>query len=181
MHSFTAAEDSEQARFVAAFDYASDQTHRRLQLGSFPFLYYNKDFNKACKTVHNFVDSIIAKALGDREKVDLKLGEKSEGKSHHNFLEGLLNSIADPQRLRSELLNVLQAGRDTTAGLHSHVFYILARRKDVWAKLEAEVEQLNGRAPTYEQLRSMAYLRYILNESKSAPHYQRAQNKINFH
>lgn len=52
MQSFTAAEDSEQARFVVAFDYASGQLIRRLQLGSFLFLYYNKDFNKACKTVH---------------------------------------------------------------------------------------------------------------------------------
>lgn len=173
MHSFTAAEDSEQARFVAAFDYASGQILRRAKLGSLRFLYFNKDFNRACKTVHKFVDSIIAKALTIGEKDDLKVGKKSGGKSHYNFMEGLLNSMTNPQRLRSELLNILLAGRDTTAGLLSHVFYILARRKDVWAKLEAEIRQLNGRAPSYEQLRSMVYLRCILNESESSRHYQR--------
>lgn len=168
MHSFTAAEDSEQARFVAAFDYATGQSRRRLQFGPFLFLYFNRDFNKACKTVHSFVDSIIAKALADREKGDLKVSDGSKGKSQHNFLEGLVNSMTDPQRLRSELLNILLAGRDTTAALLSHVFYTLARRTDVWAKLEAEVEELNGRAPTYERLKNMTYLRYILNESKPA-------------
>ncbi|CAD6593500.1 MAG: hypothetical protein ASARMPRED_007579 [Alectoria sarmentosa] len=165
VHSFIAAADSEQARFVAAFDYASGQILRRLQFGSFLFLYFNRDFNKACKTVHNFVDSFISRALADREKNNLKLSEESEGKTQTNFLEGLLKSMTNPQRLRSELLNVLVAGRDTTAGLLSHVFYILARRPDVWAKLEAEVEELNGRAPTYEQLRNMTYLRYVLNET----------------
>lgn len=94
------------------------------------------------------------------------------GTDQYNFLEGLLDSMTNPQRLRSELLNILQAGRDTTSGLLSHVFCMLARRTDVWAKLEAEVEELNGRPPTYEQLRSMTYLRYVLNESKSARLHQ---------
>lgn len=112
---------------------------------------------------------------------DRKVGEKSGGQDQYNFLEGLLNSMTNPQRLRSELLNILLAGRDTTAGLLSHVFYMLARRKDVWAKLEAEIRQLNGKAPSYEQLRSMVYLRCILNESESARHYQRVPNKNDFH
>ena len=182
MHSFTAAENSSQTRLVAAFDYAGGQLPRRLQLGSFLFLYHDKDFKKACKTVHGFVDSIIAKALADREKNATKMDEKNEGKNiRHNFLEGLLNSTSNPKRLRSELLNILQAGRDTTAGLLGHVFYILARRKDVWAKLEAEVEPLHGRFPTYEQLKNLGYLRCILNESESSRHYRGAHSKDKIH
>lgn len=95
VHSFTAAEDSEQARFVAAFDYASGELVRRLQLGPFLFLYFNKDFEKACKTAHDFVDGIIARAMADREKRDFNASEAGEGKSHHNFLQGLLNSVTD--------------------------------------------------------------------------------------
>ncbi len=124
MHSFTAAKDSEKARFVTAFDYASGQLVRRLQLQSFLFLYHNKDFTTACNTVHNFVDSIIARALADRGENDSKPTEDGQEKRQHTFLDGLLSSMTDPHRLRSELLNVLQAGRDTTASLLSHVFYI---------------------------------------------------------
>ena len=65
VHSFTAASDSPQTRFVTAFDYASGQLLRRLQLGSFLILYHDKEFKNACKTVHSFVDSIIAKAIND--------------------------------------------------------------------------------------------------------------------
>lgn len=165
VHSFTAAEDSEQARFVAAFDYAGGQVLPRLQLGSFLFLYYNRDFTKACKTVHNFVEGIIAGALADRQEGDFKTREEGGEKTQDNFLERLLSSMTDPLRLRSELLNILQAGRDTTAGLLGHVFWILARREDVWARLVAEVEGLNGRVPTYEELRGLTYLRCILNET----------------
>ena len=167
MQSFTAPEDSDQARFAAAYDYASAKVVRRLQLGFFLRFYYNRDFNKACKTVHQFADSIIARALADRQKRGPKVSKESEEKDQYNFLEGLLDSVTDPYRLRSELLNILQAGRDTTAALLSHIFYVLARRKDVWNKMEMEVLELNGKAPTYEHLRNMTYLRYVLNESKS--------------
>ncbi len=171
MQSFTAPEDSDQARFAAAYDYASAKVVRRLQLGFFLRFYYNRDFNKACKTVHQVADSIIVRALADRQKQGPKAGKESEekDKDNYNFLEGLLDLVIDPRRLRSELLNILQAGRDTTAALLSHIFYTLARRKDVWNTLEIEVLDLNGKAPTHEQLRNMTYLRYVLNESMSTP------------
>ena len=181
MHSFNAAADSEQARFVAAFDYASGQLLPRLQLGSFLFLYLNKDFTKACKTVHKFVDGTIAKALADKKNGDSKAPEEDGGKNPDNFLERLLSSMIDPHRLRSELLNVLQAGRDTTAGLLSHVFFILARREDVWAELVEEVDGLNGRIPTYEELRGITYVRCILNESETAPLHQITWDKNTVH
>ena len=131
MHSFTAAEDSEQVRFVAAFDCASGELLRHLRLGPFLVLYVNGDFNKAGKTAHSFVDSIVVRALADGEKGDMNGSGDGEGKGHHRFLQGLLDSVTNPQRLRSEMVNILQAGRDTTAGLPSHVFHTRARRKDV--------------------------------------------------
>lgn len=73
----------------------------------------------------------------------------------------------DPIQIRSELLNILLAGRDTTAGLLSNTFYVLARRPDVWDRLKSEIDQLEGRKPDYETLRNMKYLKYVLNECKS--------------
>ena len=77
-----------------------------------------------------------------------------------------MESVTDPQRLRSETLNVMQAGRDTTASLLATVFYLLARHPEVWAKLDAEIGELNGKPPTYEELKKLTYLRYVMNESK---------------
>jgi cytochrome P450 len=75
-----------------------------------------------------------------------------------------LKSTTDPKQLRDELLNILLAGRDTTASLLSNTFHVLARRPDIWKKLKAEVDELQGARPDYETLRNMKYLKYLLNE-----------------
>ncbi|KAF4611350.1 hypothetical protein G7Y89_g15663 [Cudoniella acicularis] len=62
------------------------------------------------------------------------------------------------------MLNLLLARRDTTAGLLSNAFHTLVRHLKVWQKLSEEVEILEGRTPTYEDLKNMKYLKYVLNE-----------------
>ncbi|KAH0393748.1 hypothetical protein KCU89_g12089, partial [Aureobasidium melanogenum] len=62
------------------------------------------------------------------------------------------------------MLNVLLAGRDTTAGLLSNAFHVLSRHPDIWKKLRAEIATLGGRLPTYEDLKSLKYLKCVLNE-----------------
>ncbi|KAK1141876.1 hypothetical protein N8T08_008389 [Aspergillus melleus] len=156
VHAFEAAEDSDEAKFGAAFDYASGETVRRLHYGPYLFLYFNREFTKACKTVHEFVDKVISKAATRR----------AQGKANqYIFLDSLMESVSDPQRLRSETLNVMQAGRDTTASLLATVFYLLGRHPEVWTKLDAEIGELNGKPPTYEELKKLTYLRYVMNET----------------
>jgi cytochrome P450 len=71
----------------------------------------------------------------------------------------------DRRQIRDELINGLIAGRDTTAGLLSNLFFLLAKHQEAWTKLQDEVNSaLNGRLPNYEDLRQMKYLRYCLNE-----------------
>jgi cytochrome P450 len=67
--------------------------------------------------------------------------------------------------LRTQPMNVLLAGRDTTASLLSNLWIVLARRPDIWAKLKEEVNQLNYEKPSYQQLNAMKYLRHCINES----------------
>jgi len=76
-----------------------------------------------------------------------------------------LKATNDPYTLQSETLNVLLAGRDTTASLLSHTFHQLARRPDVWSKLQAEIDELGGQAPDYETLKSMKYVKWVINEA----------------
>lgn len=83
------------------------------------------------------------------------------------FLEELAKLGCSPRKIQDELLNVLLAGRDTTASLLSYLFYTLARRPDVFRKLRDEVMQFGNQAPTFEQVKSMKYLQYCLNESES--------------
>nr|WOL36631.1 cytochrome P450 [Pseudogymnoascus verrucosus] len=157
-------EGSEQQLFAAAFDYARTQLGRRARLGAFLWTYRDAEFVLACKRVHNFVDGFVYKALEYRKGKDSgQTDETSSGK--YVFLNELAEATDDPKRLRDELLNVLLAGRDTTAGLLSSIFHVLARRQDVWEKLQAEVALLDGKQPDYETLRNMKYLRNVLNET----------------
>ena len=159
---------SEQQLFGLAFDYAQTELTQRTRLGPFLWLYRNKEFHIACKRVHGFVDKFVARALEYRRAHragELKGIEKEKGK--YIFANELALATDDPMQIRAELLNILLAGRDTTAGLLSNTFFVLARRPDIWAKLQNEVDQLEGRRPDYETLRNMKYLKHVLNECKS--------------
>jgi cytochrome P450 len=166
VNSLKSTKGSEQDEFGKAFDIGQHRLSRRTRLGKLVYLFPDKKFDAACQTVHNFVDKIVLKAL---DKADPKDVEKSiDGDGHperYTFLTELLKSTRDPVQLRSELLNILLAGRDTTASLLSSTFHVLARRPDIWRKLKAEVDELNGAKPDYETLRNMKYIKYLVNES----------------
>lgn len=117
--------------------------------------------------MHAFADSLIHEAIvrqasvGEQKSADSETASKNE---RYVFLHELLKQTQDPERIRSELLNILFAGRDTTAGLLSNLWFELARRPDIWAKLRAEVDELHGQRPDYAQIKGMKYVRWVLNE-----------------
>jgi cytochrome P450 len=57
------------------------------------------------------------------------------------------------------------AGRDTTASLLAHLWYILARRPDIFNKLRTEVSQLGDKQPSFEEIKALKYLQWTLNEA----------------
>jgi cytochrome P450 len=96
--------------FAESFRVAQDFLAQRGRVGSFYWIIGGKKFRRACATVHEFVDDAIQKALGDLEQVST-----SERASKYGFLGTLLQETQDPEALRDQLLNLLLAGRDTTA------------------------------------------------------------------
>jgi cytochrome P450 len=61
----------------------------------------------------------------------------------------------------------LLAGRDTVASLLSNILWELPRHPSILASLRNEIQDVCGTdLPTYEQLKSMQYLRAIVNESQ---------------
>jgi cytochrome P450 len=157
-------EGSVQQQFASAFDFGQQELAVRSRLGPYVWLYRNKKFDEACDIVHTFVDRFVQQALEYRRMHDQDKHAGDEKK--YIFSYELAKSTQDPKQLRDEILNILLAGRDTTASLLAHTWHTLARRPDVWEKLKAEVDELGGRAPDYETLRNMKYLKYVLNECK---------------
>jgi cytochrome P450 len=156
---------SPQEAFATAFDSALSSLLMRVRLGKLLFLYRSPTFEKNCDTVHAFVDKFISKALKVREsRKGVEKTNERDGK--YVFLNELLKQTQNPIELRDEILTVLLGGRDTTAGLLSHVFRELMQQPAVLEKLKDEIAQLQGRKPDYEELKNMKYLKYVLQESK---------------
>ncbi|KAG9245264.1 cytochrome P450 [Calycina marina] len=164
VHSLLHPDNSEEQEFGRAFDAAQNLCGRRGRLGKLGAYYTTKDFQKNCKTVHDFVDKIVMKAVKDVDPQDPEKTASGNG-GRYVFLNEMVKSTRDPKQLRDELLNILLAGRDTTASLLSHTFHVLARRPDILKPLQNEIDELNGKVPDYETLKQMKYLKNLLTES----------------
>ena len=103
----------------------------------------------------------MTRGLAERDSI--KANPQPDGR--YTFLNELICQTSDHVQIRSELLNILLAGRDTTASLLSNVWHTLSQRPDVHAALQAEVDELGGEKPSFEKIKEMKYLRAVMNES----------------
>lgn len=154
--------NNEDAIFARAFNFAQDDIITRLRWSIFNFLRTNKEGEDALKICHAYVDKFVDQAIREHQ------AEKASGKvddDRYVFIKELVKQTHDKVRIRNELINILLAGRDTTASLLSNMFFQLAHRPEIWARLREEIAPLEGRMPTYEELRNLKYLKWCLNES----------------
>ncbi|KAG5965151.1 hypothetical protein E4U57_004396 [Claviceps arundinis] len=153
--------------FAEAFNCAQDAVRMRVLLG--PLYIFGRDPKTAkCETICRDIAQQFAE--GAIEAVEHQRENQTDDETHEKptkyvFAHELARRTSDKRRIRDELMNVLLAGRDTTASLLSNLFFMLAKNPVVWAKLQAEVATLEGRLPTFEELRKLKYLRCCLNES----------------
>ncbi|EHK99088.1 putative Cytochrome 52A13 [Glarea lozoyensis 74030] len=130
------------------------------------FLPYTKGrtFDGDKKFVHQYVQGYVQKAVKLYQE-SLKQGKlEVETNDKYVFLEQLAKTGYPEKKIQDELLNILLAGRDTTAGLLSYLFYHLAREPRIWEKLRAEVLSLGDETPSFEQIKSLKYMQWVLNE-----------------
>ncbi|KAF2105026.1 cytochrome P450 71A23 [Rhizodiscina lignyota] len=138
----------------------------RMRLRNLYWLYGNHDVAECVAILHAFVDDAIDAA--DR-------AADSDAKQRYNFLEELRQRCSDRAEVREQVLGLLAAGRDTTAGLISWVFYCLVRHPRVWTKLRQVVLDTFGpytadtnatlAAVTFDKLKGCSYLQHVLNET----------------
>lgn len=84
----------------------------RIRMGPFLFLRRNKEADIAFRACRDYVEEFVQEALG--VKSSLRSGDFENG-GKDLFLRELAKSVNDPERIKDELLNILIAGRDTTA------------------------------------------------------------------
>lgn len=169
---------SEADKFSRAFDRAQEHLQTRALVGRFRALLRNRQFKEDCDFVHAFIDGYVTEMQQQHRlpsgHTSVNKQQYNEHKGHaaaqrYNLMAELLDATNDPVQLRNELLNVLLAARDTTASLLSSTFFLLARHPDVWKRLQSEIAHLNGRPPSYDEIRELRYVRAVLHESELSP------------
>ncbi|TVY45706.1 Cytochrome P450 [Lachnellula occidentalis] len=139
-----AAKQKTDMSFADAFKESQDYLAARFRAQKLYWLIDTPGSRRANKIVHRFVDSCIQRAV-DQQKFEASISDESTTPDH-TFLGELMKVTSDHKIIHDQLLNVLLAGRDTTASLLSWTFYLLARDVRVWTKLRNEVIDAFGTA-----------------------------------
>ncbi|KAE8381353.1 cytochrome P450 [Aspergillus bertholletiae] len=155
--------------FGRSFDRANAVVTYRSRLMDLYFLYCPAEFRKDCAEIHRFARYYVNLALtGELQATDNKSAPGNANDSGYIFLQELVKDTKDPDELRSQLLNILLAGRDTTAGLLGWTFYLLSRHVDIYKKLRTVIIETFGEFDdaviTFEALKSCSYLQHVLSE-----------------
>ncbi|KAJ4376485.1 hypothetical protein N0V83_001769 [Neocucurbitaria cava] len=157
--------DNEDVIFGRAFNFAQDDIGQRLRFGPLDRFRKNEKGEEAIRICHVYIGKFVDDALRFRKELDEEKRAGAGKEEKYFFIQEVAKQTTDKKRIRDELINILLAGRDTTASLLSNMFFEIAKRPDIYAKLRDEIATLDGRTPTYEELRSFKYLKWCLNES----------------
>ncbi|KAH9204657.1 cytochrome P450 alkane hydroxylase [Leptodontidium sp. 2 PMI_412] len=156
IESLKVPESTGEDTFAEVFNVAQEYVAKRFRLLDLYWLIDGKKFRDACKKVHYFADKIIDRNLAE---------DSIEGQGKYVFLRAMSEKTPDRTVLRSQIINILTPGRDTTACLLSWAFFLLVRHPNVLVKLRSEIAAQGNAELTRSDLRNMKYLQNILKET----------------
>jgi len=113
IQSLKVPESAGEETFAEAFNTAQEYVAKRFRLLDLYWLIGGKKFQDACNKVHHFADQII-----DR---NLSLQPEMDEEKRYVFLRTLAKNTDHRSALRGQIINILTAGRDTTACILSWV------------------------------------------------------------
>ncbi|KAE8371137.1 cytochrome P450 [Aspergillus bertholletiae] len=154
-------------KFPSYFDRGQWYATQRARFEKLYWMVNNKESRETDDFVHAYVDRFVDAALAAAREG--KINSEKSSSEPYVFLHGLTAVTQDPVELRSQLLNILLAGRDTTASLLSWCVLLLARHPDMFQKLRKTILTDFGsyekpRNITFASLKSCRYLHYFMNE-----------------
>lgn len=157
-----------------AFDLVQGYLGSRTRLGHLYFLIDSFSFRRAISQINQSAEKFVQVAL-DRwpsssyyETVDSQVDDPNR----FVFLDKLARQTQDPSRLRSEILQILIAARDTTAVSLSWTFYHLDGHILVYLKLRRLILTKFGAFDSFlkaestpSDLKACTYLQFVISEA----------------
>jgi cytochrome P450 len=148
----------------------------RIQMAKFLFLHRDKGWFDTVARVHKVLDKHIDRAYEQlKAEKNGEVAKNPHGEPRTDFLWTIARQMPnDKKALRSQLVGVFFPSSETTSILISNAIWALARHPRVVEKLRKEILSYGDAPLTWEVLRSMTYLRYVVNEGESEDFYQEA-------
>ncbi|KAI5984812.1 cytochrome P450 [Pisolithus marmoratus] len=156
--------------FAHALAEAQSQAMLRTNFGSSWRLaeFWSDRIRKEMEVCYRFIDPILKNALETKRMI--KEGDQYTGQVSTEEKEGLEDTLLGhlvncTEGKMDEIVNILIAGRDTTASTLTSLIYMLSQHPDILNRLRAEVLSKvgNSRRPTYDDVREMRYMRAVIN------------------
>lgn len=123
---------AENKEFAHSFDIAQEGLAKRFRLAPFHFLYSPPAFRKACRNVHRFVEQYIQ----ERDIAPGQIGSADKDSTSGSwFIDQIAAESQSETEIRDQLLNILLAGRDTTACCLSWALSVYATHIRTFASL----------------------------------------------
>ncbi|KZP21731.1 cytochrome P450 [Athelia psychrophila] len=155
--------------FAVAFAQSQELISQRARIGwIWPLFEIFKDNTaKPMKVVNEFLDPILKEAVDKQKTLPIGFEDKEAVGEAETLLDHLVKLTTDRTVLKDEILNILIAGRDTTAATLTFTVYLLATNPAALTRLREEVLTKVGSSarPTYDNIRDMKYLRAVINET----------------
>ncbi|KAH5617431.1 hypothetical protein HBI23_257160 [Parastagonospora nodorum] len=132
VRSLVALPGSAERKFSDAFDVVQCNATVQMRIYGFQWFEHKRRFWRARRDLQQFTDQIL----------DRKVGKHPNGCTESPasaFLSAIAQNTSSRAALRGQALNLLTAGRDTTASLLSWTFFLLVRHPDVMQKLRKEI------------------------------------------
>ncbi|OSC98991.1 cytochrome P450 monooxygenase pc-2 [Trametes coccinea BRFM310] len=134
------------------------------------FEFWQDKSAKPMRIVNEFVQPILEEAIARHRAAEIERRNGSrdskETEDGETLLDHLVKITDDPAVLRDETINILIAGKDSTAATLTFAIYMLCLNPRVFQRLRAEVFEMVGpnQMPTFDDVRKMKYLRAVINE-----------------
>ncbi|KAI1823938.1 cytochrome P450 [Xylaria intraflava] len=146
-------------KFGKYFDTSMQKVALRTRLGRVSALWRDPELDECTSFMKNFISRFVKDA---RDRLDGNSDRKDD--RTYVFLDQLLKSGEPDDVICDHLLSIFTAGRDTTTSVLTYLFLELSRRPAVVAAIREEIFSV-GDDPSWEDLRNMRYLNWVLKEA----------------
>lgn len=124
------------------------------------------EYRRSMKQINEVLNEAISQALEQQQLATEQDLRRRSGGTLLQFIVDLRDNQASRAQLQDDMRTVLIAGHETVASVLTWATYELAKNPRIAQKVKEEVQNvLGGRSPTYQDVKELKYLRWVITET----------------